>query len=279
MIKLSLIQTSQNRINQVSRFVNSLNEQININFEEIQYIFVDQGDHLSAFTKLNEKIKFEYIKSDKCSLSHARNIALKLVKGTYVAFPDDDCWYQADTISKVYSILDCGIYDGVTCIGYNEKMMPTSTFPPASSKIKRFNLCAAISYTLFLRYEKTLSFDENMGVGSPHNIGSGEESDYLLTLLEYYNHNVFYDASIIVHHPAEIDAPKDVVALQKAYKYARGDGYLMIKHNMPLHHILKFLIRPFIGILWFTITIRPFEAKRSYYRLKGRIEGLTFKLK
>ena len=32
-----------------------------------------------------------------------------------------------------------------------------------------------------------------MGVGSQYNIGSGEETDYLLTLMEKHNYVVYYD--------------------------------------------------------------------------------------
>lgn len=277
-IKLTLIQTSQNRLNEVRRFVESLNKQTNISFCCIQYIFVDQGNNKSAFLNLNKDIEFDYIQIERCSLSHARNFALERVKGKYVAFPDDDCWYESDTLFKVFSALDERDLDGISGIGYNDKGILTSTFPKKSSVITKTNLCAAISYTLFLRFEINLRFDENIGVGSPYKIGSGEESDYLLTLLEQYDYRVYYDNSIVIYHPAESDAVKDCNALLKAYMYARGDGYLLKKHRMPFSLIVIQLLRPLVGLLFFLFLFKLFESKRSYYRLKGRIEGLMFKL-
>ena len=46
-IILSLIMTSQNRRMELIRYVESLNNQVNVNFKTLQLIFVDQGDNLS----------------------------------------------------------------------------------------------------------------------------------------------------------------------------------------------------------------------------------------
>lgn len=45
---LSLVQTSQNRREELKRFLNSLNAQEMIDFKGIQLIFVDQGDNLDG---------------------------------------------------------------------------------------------------------------------------------------------------------------------------------------------------------------------------------------
>lgn len=98
---LSLVQTSQNRRQELIRFINSLNNQIGIDFSQIQLIFIDQGDNLDLFGKLNPQIKFDYIKYHLCSLSHARNIGLCHVSGEYIGFPDDDCWYEQNTLKNI----------------------------------------------------------------------------------------------------------------------------------------------------------------------------------
>lgn len=54
---LSLVQTSQNRRQELIRFINSLNNQIGIDFSQIQLIFIDQGNNkivlISLIPKLN----------------------------------------------------------------------------------------------------------------------------------------------------------------------------------------------------------------------------------
>lgn len=278
MIKLSLIQTSQNRRMELERFVNSLNRQEGIDFSTIQLIFVDQGENKDVFDKLNSQIEFQYIKSECCSLSHARNIGLQYVKGIYVGYPDDDCWYEPDTLKKALAILEGGKFQGVTGKGTNEEGKLTSSFPSESREVTRTKRCAAISYTLFFKYQNGVLFDENMGVGSPYNIGSGEETDYLLTLMEDYDYKVYYDSQLSIHHPTTTDVLDEQKALQKAYSYARGAGFLMQKHKFPLSYFIRMIGRPFVGIFINFIAFKKYEGCKSWYNLRGRIEGVMIKI-
>ena len=123
---ISLVQTSQNRVKELLRFVESLNAQENIDFSKIQLIFVDQGDCKESFKNLNPQIHFVYIKYKPSSLSHARNIGLKYVKGEYIAFPDDDCWYVKDTLSKV--LIKLNSHDGVLIKATNENGIPLANY-------------------------------------------------------------------------------------------------------------------------------------------------------
>ena len=274
---LTLIQTSQDRKKELSRFVDSLNRQKGIDFSKIQLIFVDQGDNKSIFDRLNPSIDFVYIKTERCSLSHARNLALANVFGEYVCFPDDDCWYEKDVLEKVLKVLEVGSYQGVCGIGKDENGILTSSFPKKQISITPINIQAAISYTMFFKYSPRIFFDENMGVGSPYNIGSGEESDYMLNLIRYENYKVLYDPDIVIHHPTGQIYEKRFL-LNKAYSYARGFGYLMHKHEMPFIYKCKQIIRPIGGMLIYALCMDFFKVKKSFYNLKGRLEGLFFRL-
>lgn len=274
---LSLIQTSQNRKKELIRFVDSLNAQEGVVFSQLQLIFIDQEDNKSAFEKLNPAIKFDYIKTEHCSLSHARNLGLPLVEGKYVCFPDDDCWYEPNTLKTALDVLDRG-FQGVTGMGTNEKGMLTSIFPPKDgvlTKIKRFG---AISYTLFFEYKSNVFFDENIGIGSPYNLGAGEETDYLLTLMENFGYKVFYTTSLIVHHPVQEGVYNSSYLLKKFYSYSRGSGFLMQKHQFPLSYKIKQFGRPFAGIFINLLKGNVFRSKKSFFMFKGKIEGFTFKL-
>lgn len=278
-ITLSLVQTSQNRQIELERFVNSLNNQVNIDFSNIQLIFIDQGENKNVFDKLNSQIEFQYIKSDRCSLSHARNIGLEYVKGIYVGFPDDDCWYEPDTLKKVLAILEKGEYQGVTGRGTNEKGELTSSFPSKASELSRTKRCAAISYTIFLKFDNNVYFDENIGVGSPYNLGSGEETDYLLNLMENFSYRVFYNPDLCIHHPTTKQVLDENGSYKKTYSYARGAGYLIQKHNFPLTYKLRMFGRPLAGLFVNLIMFRKYEFNKSWYNFKGRLEGYMFNLK
>lgn len=273
MIILTLIQTSQNRQKELKRFIDSLNNQINIQFDTIQLIFIDQENNKEIFASLNPNIEFTYIAYKHCSLSHARNLGLKYVKGKYIGFPDDDCWYEANTLNMALHHLQINKYNGVTGKGCNEYGELTSIFPQNSSKLTLTKRCAAISYTLFFEYTPNITFDENIGVGSPYNLGAGEETDYLLTLMEKCNYKVFYDSNLIIHHPKSKDSE-----FTKIYSYARGSGYILKKHHFSLLYKFINFIRPLSGCIIYSILLKKNKAKKSYYIFKGKIEGYTFKI-
>ena len=153
----SLIQTSQDRKSQLKRFVESLNNQLNIDLSSIQLIFIDQGNNISSFNDLNKKIDFTYIKYHKCGLSEARNIGLKHVKGDIIAFPDDDCWYNPLTLSKVLECIQDG-YDGVIVKATDGNGIPLNIYKGTSRLLTLYNHCGAFSSSIFLKTDKDLFF-------------------------------------------------------------------------------------------------------------------------
>ena len=271
---ISLIQTSQNRVKELLRFVESLNAQENIDFSEILLIFVDQGDCKEAFKNLNPQIDFKYIKYKPSSLSHARNVGLAYVKGEFVSFPDDDCWYEKDTLSKV--LVKLNSHDGVLIKATNENGMPLAKYLNYDKKASLYDHCNACSICIFLHYDEQIHFDENIGVGSPYGLASGEETDYLINFIKKHPDVVFFH-EIEIHHPlGKTTFFKD--DLDKAYKYARGNGYLMKKQNYPFSLILRALIRPLGGIFVNLLKANILLSRRSFLLLKGRIEGFMYKL-
>lgn len=272
---ISLVQTSQNRVKELLRYVESLNAQENIDFSKIQLIFVDQGDSKEALKNLNPQIHFVYIKYKPSSLSHARNIGLKYVKGEYIAFPDDDCWYEPDTLKKVLEAFSEG-HIGVIAKGTDEKGILTNDFPLKRQYITLYNHCGAISYTMFFKYIPSLKFDENIGIGSPFKLSSGEETDYLMQVIYKNGANIIFDPNIIVHHP-NFNSCNFKDNFVKQYEYARGWGYILKKHHYPFSVKCKSFIRPLCGILFGVLTLNFARMKHSSYLLIGRIEGYNFK--
>lgn len=275
-MRISLIQTSQNRRSELHRFIKSLNAQIGIDFKQVQLIFVDQENNLKVFDEIDKRIEFQYIKYKHCSLSHARNIGLKYVKGDYVGFPDDDCWYEPDTLAKVFNMLTIG-YAGVIAKGTDKNGMPTNDFPRDRKRLTKYNHCGAISYTIFVKHIKSIFFDENIGVGSPYKLSSGEETDYLINVISEVSENIWYIPNIIIHHPiGKIGNFENSNA--KQYQYARGWGYLLRKHHYPIPLLFRSFIRPIGGILLSAILFNKNGISHSYYILKGRVEGYLYKI-
>ena len=276
MKKLSLIQTSQNRKTELERFVKSLNNQIGIDLNQIQLIFIDQEDNQHVFDDLDKRIEFVYIKYHHCSLSHARNIGLKYVRGDYVGFPDDDCWYEPDTLSKVFKSFAAIGIDGVVAKGMNENGCLTNIFPSERKMLTKNDRCGAISYTIFVRFDKAVTFDEMLGVGSQYGLGAGEETDYILRLMEESGFTLEYNPDIIVHHPSF--APViNKKTLDKIKSYSRGNGYLLRKHKFPATYVLKQFIRPMLGSMCYLLKGNTLRSRHSLNILIGRMQGYFYK--
>ena len=186
-------------------------------------------------------------------------------------------WYDKDTFKNVFKFLEEG-YDGVFGLVENEKNVHANPFPSHAQKLTYSNHCGAMSASIFLKFDSSLSFDENIGVGSPYNLWSGEETDYLLTYMEKHPHfNFYYTPEIIVRHPVTIFSA-DKANLNKHYLYARGAGYVLKKHTrLSVVYKLTQFIRPLGGMLIYGVTNKRRFCK-SYYLFKGRLEGFFIKI-
>ena len=121
--------------------------------------------------------------------------------GSIAGFPDDDCEYQPDTLEKVVKFFkeneDKRIYSCRTL--ERGKDYGTGIMSEQNLKLTKGNIEKTVkSITFFVNYvfEDIILFDENLGVGSA--FGSGEETDYVLTLLhkgykgEYFQMTLFF---------------------------------------------------------------------------------------
>ena len=127
------------------------------------------------------------------------------------------------------------------------------------------------SITFFVNYKKDdiILFDESLGVGAT--FGSGEETDYVLTLL-HKGYKGRYFANDIIFHPAKKGNYSD---LERAYKYALGFGALVkkeVKGRKNRFYILKYWKRQFRSFVGTIIT-----KNKKYHKvvMKGRKVGYT----
>ena len=271
----SIILTSIDRKVELARFVRSINEQRNFDISKLQIIFVDQAENAGILDKLDKRVDYHYIKYHKCSLSEARNCALPFVSNEIICFGDDDAWYDVDTFSMLSNLFTDEI-DGIVISAKNEEGLFINNFPSKKQWLTYTKHCGALSISMFLRHDKNLMFDENIGVGSAHNLLSGEETDYLLCYMERHPHfKILYTPEITVRHPLAKKQNFDNY-LQKNYYYARGAGYVLKKHSLPFTYKLRSFLRPLAGIFIY-LFIDSFKCKKSYFLLKGRLEGYFFR--
>ena len=276
-MNLSILVTSQTRQKDLSRFFESINNQRKIDFSNLQIVFVDQGANYDCFNILNPSINKVYIKYHSCGLSEARNQGLTYVTGDYIAFGDDDSWYDNETLVNIQRCIEHYNLDGLGTRICNENDIPYSRYPSVKRLITFTEHCGISSASMFLRFDKMIHFDENIGVGSMYGLSSGEETDYLWTFMEKYpTSKIEYHPEIIVRHPV-VQSQNFKNYFDKCYFYSKGFGYVMQKHNLSLSFKFKKLFHPFCGMIIYSF-FNSFKCKKCFYTLKGRIVGMKFKL-
>lgn len=280
MLRVSLIITARERIEELRRFLNSLLSQSYRG--NIELIFVNQGTYQpeTEFT-FPENINYVPIGVGQLMpLSTARNIGLKQATGDLVAFPDDDCWYDTQLLQRIVDgfsqnqTLDCmctGVYDpelkktyGGRPVGIRKKIGFANLF--------KFPISVGI-FTRMRSFDQVgRNFDESLGAGTY--MGSGEETEFIARLLTKHM-EIYYYGDIQVYHPypeyREVDCTK-------YFSYGLGFGYLngrLIRHGHVslLCYLLEMVARSVAGVL--VNCTSPVRRKLYWMRFLGISKGFT----
>jgi glycosyltransferase involved in cell wall biosynthesis len=214
----------------------------------------------------------------KCGRGHSRafNLGLAHTTGEIIAFPDDDCWYDPDVLHRAARVLrDHPEWSGV--MG-REIVQPGFTcggrWDSEHGAVTRSNIWRrAITFTMFLRHRvaQAHAFDETLGVGAGTSWGAGEETDYLLRILQD-GHQLLYDPSLAIWHQGR-SGPYTKEVYSKARAYGRGMGRVLRKHRYPLWSVANHLIRPVGGALQSLASGRPRKARYHWSIFTGRLGG------
>ena len=211
-------------------------------------------------------------------LSRARNVGLAMTRGDIVAFPDDDCWYPVNVLSRVQDFFEaepgCSLLTGRT----TDASGATSVSPhlPKEAEITRANVFkAGNSNGMFVR--RTLAqmvggFDEMLGVGAPSPYQSGEETDFVLRCLRACNVGHF-DPTLVVHHDqADADVSRHLGRVQG---YSAGFGRVLRKHGYSWTLLAARIARAMIRA---TICAAQLDFEGALHRrawIVGTLRGFT----
>lgn len=277
-MKFSLVLATVGRVNEVEEFIKSL---LNQTYKNYQLIIVDQNIHDNVeqiYKRYKEQMEIIYVKSKALGLSYARNVGINYCTGDIISFPDDDCEYDCETLNKVYKRFLSTRNDIITfrIVDKYTKKNTCGNWSLKNKKITKGNVFnTAISITIFVRIKsnRSFKFDENLGVGTK--LSSGEETDFILMLLnEGFKGQYFSD--IYVYHPQK---EKN---LTRGYSYALGTGAVYYKEIFNRKNFL-YIINYLKCILASNIRVLKSFIKKDYNLLeynksvlKGRIEGFLF---
>lgn len=276
-VTFSLVLATLHRTTELSRFLSSLNVS---DHRRIEVIVVDQNpdDRLVALlAPFENSLTIKHVRTDKRGLSRARNLGLTYVTGDIVAFPDDDCWYEEDTLAVVaQTLLDVPQLGGVTgLIVDDEDPNAYSWYERESCSIDRRTVWKrATSATIFLRQSvvaKVGLFDEGLGVGAETGRIAAEEMDYLIRSLDS-GCMLHLNSDIRVFHRGQRQIV-DKTAMARGFGYSLGIGHVLRKHHFEFLQVAIFLLRPLGGALLFGCCCNLMRAKYHFAMFKGRLYG------
>ena len=243
----SLILATVGRTSELDRFFNSLAAQ---SVHDFEVIVVDQNPdarlqpHLMRASSLGLVIR--HLKHAPPNLAAARNTGIEAASGQWLAFPDDDCWYDADLLASIAaSAAKESLPDGVIArwVEQGPPLCGVSALSWDRSRI--FRDIPVSSITLFIRravLERIGGFDSRLGLGQW--FGAAEETDLVMRALQN-GARMVHEPGALVHHAFTPGQPAlDRKARLAARRRARGTGALYAKHGLPLGVVLRGLAAP-----------------------------------
>lgn len=241
-----------------------------------QIVIVDQNKHkllnqiinkYSSFTKIDH-VRTEDLNIEKSfGASWARNVGLNYIKTDYVFFPDDDCWYPKNFVSKCLSSLKKFDVDFVCGRAADElsKKSINAFFLNRSTMISKMNVWfTSIEWTIFYKskiVKKVDGYDETLGVGARTKWGAAEGQDLLIRLLSK-GFKGYFNYDIIGHHALVKLNANDSKNLEKLRSYGRGTGRVLMLHN----YLIMFIILSLMPLFKIPISL----LKLNFNDVKGR---------
>jgi glycosyltransferase involved in cell wall biosynthesis len=275
-MKFSLIMATIGRVAEVERFLAHLDQQTHRDFE---LLIVDQNEDdrlLPLVHKYSARFTLLHLRSEK-GVSLAKNVGLQQISGNFIAFPDDDCWYDSNVLERVLQMFrQYPQYSGITgrCIDANGNDA-AAKFDKSSGEVNAINVWQrAVSVTMFFRrsvYEVIGGFDEEIGIGAKTPYWSGEETDYVLRVIRQFK--VFYNAEFTVNHPNPV-LHYTAQVIRRGYNYGCGFGKVVRKHQYSFGFKARALIRPFLGMMLYLIKLKLPRSLYYWNSFRGRLRGM-----
>jgi glycosyltransferase involved in cell wall biosynthesis len=228
--RFSLIIPTLGRTEELAKLLTSIHEQQR---NDVEVILVDQNEDNRISLLLDTlpvRLNLRHIRSCEKGPSVARNLGMDAASGTILAFPDDDCWYPAELLSRVdvwfglhpeYAVLAVGALDDEGVPSGNRWIQ--SACDIGSYNALRTTFCSSL-FIAAAGCRCRVRFDSKLS--------RAEETDFVLRLLAAGLRGRF-DRTLHIHHPRR-DMLSGTVSRARAMSYGQGMGCLVRRHSLYL---------------------------------------------
>ncbi|MFM2108765.1 MAG: hypothetical protein RLZZ513_1833 [Pseudomonadota bacterium] len=242
----ALILATVGRTVELNRLFDTLAAQ---SYRDFEVIVVDQNRDDRLLPVLHRArylgLVLRHLRHSPPNLALARNAGIAAADARWLGFPDDDCWYQPQTLARI--ALRSRRFDhphGIVT-RWVEQDPPYTPAALSWERSSRFRDLPVSSITLFFQRElldRIGGFDGRLGVGQW--FGAAEETDIVLRALRA-DARLVYEPGALVHHRVALDASAPGKVMRRAATMrARGTGALYAKHQLPLWVIGRGLASP-----------------------------------
>jgi glycosyltransferase involved in cell wall biosynthesis len=272
-MRVSLVVATRGRDRELGALFESLAAQ---GRAALEVIVVDQNadDRLApVMAAWRDRLALTWRRTTRAHANHARNLGLALARGDIVGFPDDDCIFPAGLLARVTGAfaVDPALAILTGPAASPEGGLGSGRWREDAGPIDRQNVwTSVIEFNLFLRREVALAlggFDERLGPGT--SLGSTEGNDLVLRAIRA-GHAARYDPAQRIVHPDKRLTP---VAVERAVPYARGMGFVLRRHAVPVGVWLPFMVRPLGGMALSALRGNLLAARYYAATLRGRLSG------
>jgi len=244
------------------------------NIQNLELIIVDQNqDGLinELITSYKDQLDIVHVMQKEPNQSKARNLGASKAKYPIICFPDDDCWFETDSLKKVQHFFEAKPATDLLIINWKQNpYVHDHSFNLTLKQLFSFKAVGYVTYVLFFNkgiFQKLGGFLETIGIGKY--IGGGEDSE-LTFRAAGENMNIYYDAGIAVNHKYIPVTTRDTETIRARQ---RAMGLMYAKYKVPKHVVLKGLAAPLIKA---AVCFDKRKAKEFYNMFLGRKEGLLY---
>ena len=269
---ISAIVATYRRKDELKRLFNSiLDNQLML----IEVIVVDQNtDGLidNVVQDYHSKIEIVHLKITEANQSKARNFGASKAKYPIVCFPDDDCWFENNSLIEIQRYFENNQDTALLVINWkqNPNSKITQAFELSKKDMFSFRSVGYVTYVLFFQtkiFNELGGFLESIGIGQY--IGGGEDSELAFRAITR-KLKIYFRPDIYVNHNyiAIYDRP---IHILKARQRAMGLMYSL--YDIPKYVIVRGFISPLIKLL-FAFNLK--KIKQHFTLFQARIEGYQY---